>query len=48
MAANNNSAGKDGVVQYLGVQYATLEHKFANAQIREYESIDSMDGKSHG
>jgi len=48
MAANNNSVRKDGVVQYLGVQYATLEHKFADAQIREYETIDSIDGKNHG
>jgi hypothetical protein len=38
----------DGVFQYLGVKYASLEHKFSKAQMCNYDSLDDVDGLSHG
>ncbi|THW34283.1 hypothetical protein D6D22_08700 [Aureobasidium pullulans] len=38
----------DGVVQYLGVRYADLENGFAEAQMRKYTDLDSIDATVHG
>lgn len=37
----------DGAHQFLGIQYATLEHRFAESQLRtQYTS--PVDARSHG
>lgn len=38
----------DGVTQYLGIKYATLENRFADAQLIEERQGDILDATKDG
>jgi len=42
--------GKEGgkVVSYLGIQYATLEHRFADAQLPSYPTGNEINATKYG
>jgi hypothetical protein len=42
------STAKEGVVQLLGVQYATLSDHFAPAKLKEYAAGESVDATKLG
>jgi hypothetical protein len=37
-----------GVIQYLGLKYASLEHRFAEPELATYGGLDTIDGTKHG
>lgn len=39
---------RKGAVQYLGLRYATLAHRFADAEVASYSGHDTMDATRHG
>lgn len=38
----------DGVTEFLGIKYATLKNRFAEAQIAQPSSTDTLDATTHG
>ena len=39
---------RENVKQYLGIRYADLEHRYAEAQICEYKNIDCLNATAYG
>jgi hypothetical protein len=37
-----------GVIQYLGLKYASLEHRFAEPELATYDASSTIDGMKHG
>lgn len=42
------NATKDGVIEFLGLQYATLTDRFAPAKIKEYSKQNTIDATKIG
>lgn len=42
------STAQEGVLQFLGVQYATLEHRFAPAVVKKYSPGAKIDATKLG
>ena len=45
---STNYVERDDVVQYLGIKYASIDHRFAGAQLYDYGSIDTIQANVHG
>jgi hypothetical protein len=37
-----------GVIQYLGLKYASLDHRFAEAKLVAYDGLSKIDATRHG
>ena len=37
-----------GVVQYLGIEYASLEDRFADPEVVKYSEVQNIDATRHG
>ncbi|KAH8595663.1 putative carboxylesterase [Bisporella sp. PMI_857] len=40
--------GHDGIIQYLGIKYATLKNAFSDAQIFDYHDLESLNATTYG